>query len=334
MSTSHPALRDLREVADGVHVATAEIWTTTTTVVATPDGRALVVDPGVTVDEVESLAATIAHRGWRVTAGFSTHPHWDHVLWSRALGDVPRWASPTAARAQERSLAEDLVKVERAAPGHDLTLFGRLTPLVAPETRGSGPGGSRPGGVLGVTSLPWPERPGRATGSGLGDAGAASGLGGAGAAPADGPVALVVEHQAHAPGHAALVLPGAGVVVVGDMLSDIEVPLLDLDSPDPLGDYRAGLDTLESAVSEHGLHTLVPGHGSVCTGSDAIWERFGADRAYLDALEAAAAMPSAAPSDVAEDDTELDALDPRVTGEWVVGEHRKQLAHLRRAHAG
>ncbi|TGJ96688.1 hypothetical protein DLJ96_00900, partial [Actinotalea fermentans ATCC 43279 = JCM 9966 = DSM 3133] len=150
MSTPGP-LRELHEIADGVHVATAEIWTSLTTVVVAPDGRAMVVDPGITVAEVESLAAAIAHRGWRVTAGFSTHPHWDHVLWSRALGDVPRWACPTAVRAQERSLAEDLVKVEREAPGHDLTLFGRLTPV--PESGAGDPSGA---GHPDALHLPWP----------------------------------------------------------------------------------------------------------------------------------------------------------------------------------
>ncbi|WP_336706110.1 MBL fold metallo-hydrolase [Oerskovia sp. USHLN155] len=310
MSTP-PPLRELHEIADGVHVATAEIWTSLTTVVVAPDGRALVVDPGITVAEVESLAAQIAHRGWRVTAGFSTHPHWDHVLWSRSLGDVPRWACPTAVRAQQRSLAEDLVKVEREAPGHDLTLFGRLTPIPV-----SGTGGSTGGAHPDVLHLPWPDGPRHATPSGAGAMPAA--MPGAGGEP----VVLVVEHQAHAPGHGALVLPDAGVIVVGDMLSDVEVPLLDLESPDPVGEYRAGLDVLEHAVSEHGVHTLVPGHGHVATGSDAIWERFGADRAYLDALEAAADGDADGP-----DGSE----DPRVTGEWVVGEHRKQLDHLRRA---
>ncbi len=45
-----------------------------------------------------------------------------------------------------------------------------------------------------------------------------------------GPVVEVVEHDGHAPGHAALYLPDDGVVIAGDMLSDVEVPLLDLDS--------------------------------------------------------------------------------------------------------
>ncbi|MFF3064310.1 MBL fold metallo-hydrolase [Oerskovia sp. NPDC057915] len=309
MSTP-PPLRGLREIADGVHVATAEIWTSITTVVVAPDGRALVVDPGITVAEVESLAAAIEHRGWRVTAGFSTHPHWDHVLWSRSLGDVPRWACPTAVRAQERSLAEDLVKVEREAPGHDLTLFGHLTPVPPAETDRSTGAGHADG-----RHLPWPDGPGRATPSG---AAAVPGV----ATGAAEPLVLVVEHQAHAPGHGALVLPGAGVIVVGDMLSDIEVPLLDLESPDPVGAYRAGLDVLERAVSEHGVHTLVPGHGHVATGSDAIWERFGADRAYLDVLEAEA-------SGDATQGATLASGDLRITGEWVVGEHRKQLDHLR-----
>lgn len=310
MSTAPPPLRDLHEIADGVHVATAEIWTSLTTVVVAPDGRALVVDPGITVEEIESLAATLAHRGWRVTAGFSTHPHWDHVLWTRSLGEVPRWASPTAVHAQERSLAEDLVKVEREAPGHDLSLFGRLTPIPWGGTRSA-----QPDGPLGTVRLPWPAAPGYATSSGLGST--------PGDAAGD-PVVIVVEHQAHAPGHGALVLPGAGVIVVGDMLSDIEVPLLDLGAHDPVGGYRAGLDVLERAISEHGVHTLVPGHGHVATGSDAIWERFGADRAYLDALEAAASSGRDEGGDPPETE------DPRLTGEWVEGEHRKQLDHLRR----
>ncbi|KZM36669.1 MBL fold metallo-hydrolase [Oerskovia enterophila] len=316
MTSTPLAPRELHEIADGVHVATAEIWTSITTVVVSPDGRALVVDPGITVEEVESLATALSRRGWRVTAGFSTHPHWDHVLWSRSLGDVPRWACPTAVRAQERSLAEDLTKVEREAPGHDLALFGRLTPL--PSTAADS---STVGASSGTVRLPWPAAPGGTTASGT----ATTAHGGPGAGE---PVVLVVEHQAHAPGHGALVLPGAGVIVVGDMLSDLEVPLLDLESPDPLGDYRAGLDALEHAISEHGVHTLVPGHGHVCTGSDAIWERFGADRTYLDDLEVAAGDDT---DDTGASDDLRVTGDPRVTGEWVVGEHRRQLAHLRRA---
>ena len=37
----------------------------------------------------------------------------------------------------------------------------------------------------------------------------------------------IVEHQAHAIGHAALLLADRGVLLAGDMLSDVLIPLLD-----------------------------------------------------------------------------------------------------------
>ena len=76
--------------------------------------------------------------------------------------------------------------------------------------------------------------------------------------PWDGPVVRVIRHDAHIPGHAALWLPTHRVLIAGDMLSDIEVPLLD--PGDPVGDaYAAGLDTL-APFAEHAL-IVVPGHG-------------------------------------------------------------------------
>ncbi len=70
------------EVAPGVFVATAELYTTTTTVVAGADGGCLVIDPAVTVAELDELASWLSATGLRPVAGWSTHPHWDHVLWS------------------------------------------------------------------------------------------------------------------------------------------------------------------------------------------------------------------------------------------------------------
>ena len=47
--------------------------------------------------------------------------------------------------------------------------------------------------------------------------------------PSDGgPVpGEIVEHQAHAVGHAAVLLADRGVLLAGDMLSDLLIPLLD-----------------------------------------------------------------------------------------------------------
>jgi glyoxylase-like metal-dependent hydrolase (beta-lactamase superfamily II) len=43
-----------------------------------------------------------------------------------------------------------------------------------------------------------------------------------------GPQVRIIEHQAHAPGHAALLIEERGVLVAGDMLSDVLIPMLDL----------------------------------------------------------------------------------------------------------
>jgi glyoxylase-like metal-dependent hydrolase (beta-lactamase superfamily II) len=229
-------MQRLTEVAPGVLVATADYATTTTTVVTAAGGGCLVIDPAVSVADLSALAAELARAGLRPRAGFATHPHWDHVLWSRELGAVPRYAAP-AALSITTSMREEMIEaVERSAPGHDLDLFADLVPLPGDATR-----------------IPW-----------------------------DGPAAQVIVHDGHAPGHGAVFLPDTGVLVAGDMLSDIEIPLLDYVAGDPLGDYRAGLRRL-SEVS--GVRWLVPGHGHV-TDAAGFRRRVEADRHYLDRLAA------------------------------------------------
>ncbi|BDZ43894.1 hypothetical protein GCM10025865_31930 [Paraoerskovia sediminicola] len=125
--------RDLDEVAPGVHVATAEIWSSLCTVVVATDGSCLVVDPGITADEIDGLARTIDDRGWRVAAGLSTHHHWDHVLWRALLGGAPRWASPATVAAARRSREHNETEADAAAPGHDHSLTGHLTALPVPD---------------------------------------------------------------------------------------------------------------------------------------------------------------------------------------------------------
>lgn len=87
----------------------------------------------------------------------------------------------------------------------------------------------------------------------------------------------VVVHDGHAPGHAALFDPASGVMVAGDMLSDVELPLPFW--PDDLPSYLVGLDRLAPLVARASV--LVPGHG---TPSFAPMERLDADRRYLDAV--------------------------------------------------
>jgi glyoxylase-like metal-dependent hydrolase (beta-lactamase superfamily II) len=99
--------------------------------------------------------------------------------------------------------------------------------------------------------------------------------------PWDGPRVRIIEHQAHAPGHAALLIEERGVLVAGDMLSDVLIPMLDLDATDPIEDYLAALRLLEGVAGDVGV--LIPGHGSV-GGADQVRARIKQDRAYVHAL--------------------------------------------------
>lgn len=281
-----PAERVLTEVAPGVWTATAEIWTSLTTIIVADDGGCLVVDPGITVTEVAGLVRAIEANGWTVVGGFSTHPHWDHVLWSRALGAVPRWATPRAAAQALVLMAHNVAECDGAAPGHDHTLTGRLTALpdALPGALHDALPGALPGALSGTAGgdLPWA-----------------------------GPRAVVVPHEGHCPGHAGLVLPAAGVLLAGDMLSELEIPLLDVKAADPLADYRAGLDALEAAAARHRIRVLVPGHGHAGDAAE-LARRLAADRRYLEDLEAGR------PSD-----------DERLRTPWLAQEHA---AHVRRLH--
>jgi glyoxylase-like metal-dependent hydrolase (beta-lactamase superfamily II) len=258
------AVRELpvNEVASGVFVATAEIYTTTTTIVAGDDGRCLLIDPAVSVADLAALARWLAEHGLRPAAGWSTHSHWDHLLWSRALGDVPRYATPRAAAVAVQMRSGLVDGVQESAPGHDLALFGQVEALTGRE-------------------IGWA-----------------------------GPRALVYPHDAHAPGHGAVFLPDSGVLIVGDMCSDIEIPLPDLDAPDPFGGYRAGLATLAGIP---GVTVLVPGHGHVGDAAE-FRRRLAADLAYLDAVAAG-----------------VDHPDPRLTQEWLRAEHARALTLARTA---
>lgn len=70
--------------------------------------------------------------------------------------------------------------------------------------------------------------------------------------PWEGPKVRIIEHQAHAPGHAALLIEERRVLVAGDMLSDILMPFLDLEAANPIGDYLAALRLFESVADARG----------------------------------------------------------------------------------
>jgi glyoxylase-like metal-dependent hydrolase (beta-lactamase superfamily II) len=206
-------------------------------------GRAgvLLIDPGLTGGEMVCLANDLRELGQSVVAGFSTHPDWDHVLWHAELGEAPRYGTARCA-AYMRDLMSDADWKARVAEG--------LPPEIADEV---------PLDLFGlITGLP---------------AGTAQ-------VPWDGPRVRIIEHPAHAQGHAALLIEERAVLVAGDMLSDVLVPMLD-DSADPTDDYLVGLQMLEGVADD--VDVLVPGHGSV-GGADQVRARIDQDRAYVHAL--------------------------------------------------
>jgi glyoxylase-like metal-dependent hydrolase (beta-lactamase superfamily II) len=258
-------MRSLTEIAPGLLVGTSSYALTTTTLVvgSSGTGGCLLIDPAVTVAELTALAASLRARGLRAAAGWSTHPHWDHVLWSAEFGDAPRYAAPAAVTAAETDRDGILAEVQADAPGHDLSLVGRLQALDA-------------------STIPW-----------------------------DGPEARLIVHDGHAPGHGAVFLADAGVLVAGDMCSDAEIPLLDILAADPLGDYRTGLERLAAVP---GVRQVVPGHGHVGDAAE-LRRRLALDSAYLDAI--AGGDPSS---------------DPRLEGcaDWLRVTHEEQVRYFRR----
>ncbi|MGU3646840.1 MBL fold metallo-hydrolase [Microbacterium sp. C23T] len=85
----------------------------------------------------------------------------------------------------------------------------------------------------------------------------------------------LVVHDGHAPGHTAVWLPEQRVLIAGDMLSDLELPLPF--DPDDLPAYLAALDLVAPFAAQ--ADVVIPGHGT--PGRDAV-RRLDADRRYLD----------------------------------------------------
>jgi glyoxylase-like metal-dependent hydrolase (beta-lactamase superfamily II) len=267
----------LTQVAEGVLVHQSEFAQSNAVVV---HGRAgvLLIDAGVRDDEMTCLADDLSDAGQTVVAGFSTHPHWDHLLWHPRFGAAPRSATARcAATVRDRlSGADARARVASMIPPDiveqvPLDLLGLVTGL-----------------PTGAARIPW-----------------------------DGPRVRIIEHQAHAPGHAALLIEERGVLVAGDMLSDVLIPMLDLNAAeDPIEDHLAALRLLEGVAGA--VDVVVPGHGSV-GGAEQLRIRIDQDRAYLQALREPGALgdarlgPSAGPG-----------------WEWVRDVHEGQVQRLAR----
>jgi glyoxylase-like metal-dependent hydrolase (beta-lactamase superfamily II) len=248
----------LTQVADGVWVRQSE-WVWTNSIAVRGEDGLILVDPGIHGPELNELAADLDRLGIPVVAGFSTHPHFDHLLWHSRFGEVPRYA--TAACAQLADEAQERARAMAAESATDVPL--ELVALVTPLPVDGGP------------------------------------------VPGE-----IVEHQAHAVGHAAILLADRGVLLAGDMLSDVLIPLFDPRQDDQVGAYERALDRLAEAAGH--LDVVVPGHGAVAEGPE-VAARLAADRAYIDALRRGE-----------------EPVDARLAAaDWLSGPHRSNLEQIR-----
>jgi glyoxylase-like metal-dependent hydrolase (beta-lactamase superfamily II) len=217
----------LTQVADGVWVRQSA-WVWTNSIVVRGEDGLILIDPGINGSELNQLADDLDRLGMPVVAGFSTHPHWDHLLWHARFGEVPRYATAAGANAAGEGRERAQAMAAQSASGIPLELIALVTPLPAD-------GGPVPGEII--------------------------------------------EHQAHAVGHAAVLLADRDVLLA--MLSDVLIPLLDARRPDQVGAYETALGRLGEAARH--VDVLVPGHGAVAEGPE-VAARLAADRDYIDSL--------------------------------------------------
>jgi glyoxylase-like metal-dependent hydrolase (beta-lactamase superfamily II) len=108
----------LRQVTEGVLIHESEFCQSNAVVV---QGRAgvLLIDSGVLDHELAALADDLADSGQSVVAGFSTHPHWDHLLWDARLGSAPRYGTARCAATVRDRLSD---------PGFKARIAGLIPP--------------------------------------------------------------------------------------------------------------------------------------------------------------------------------------------------------------
>ncbi len=229
------------EVAAGVRVHTSRCYAMNS-LVAESDGHALVVDAGVLPSELDDIAAVV--RG--ITPRFErVSLAFTHPHWDHVLG-AP-WF-PGATTFAHAGFADEL---ERE--------FAHVSAKAEKWLMARG------------ETLPHPFRAFRPALSARGTTRVEL-----------GPFEVVTyDTPGHSGCHLALWLPAKGVLVAGDLLSDIEIPWLD----GPPWVYRASLKSLHWLFEQEDVRVLVPGHGPVAQGRTNGYRRLLRDMDYLVHLE-------------------------------------------------
>ncbi len=196
-------------------------------------------DSPVYPDELDALPGVLEQAGFPVSGLLATHADWDHLLGRLAFPSLSLGCAETSAH----RLAAEPGAAQRSLRDfdHDHYVAGR-----------------RPLSLSAVQPLPVPGR------LALGSAGAELEL-----HPADG----------HTTDGAAYVIPWLEVLVCGDYLSPVEVPMIS--EGGSLDAYRATLARMRPLIEAAG--TVIPGHGAPLRREQALGI-LNEDEAYLQAL--------------------------------------------------
>lgn len=225
---------------DGL-VVTSRLWQLNS-VALRAGGESVLIDSPYFPDELEALPGVLAGAGFEPDGLLATHADFDHLLGRLAFpGLALGVGEPTALRLRAEPGA-----AQRDLRDHDAELY---VVRAAPLALGS------------FQSLPVPGRLDLGQGEGA------------------------VELELHSTGgHTAdgmaVLAPHCDVLIVGDHVSDVEIPMI---SPGgAVADYRATLGRLAELAEQAAL--VVPGHGSPHT-RDLALRLIDEDAVYLDALE-------------------------------------------------
>lgn len=211
----------------------------TTATAIRADDEGFLIDSPIYPDELEAVPSVLEQAGFPVSGVLVTHGDWDHLLGQAAFPDVPLGCPETTA---------NRLRGEPGAPQRGLRAFDQEHYV---ERR-------RPLTLGGVQALPVPGH------LAIGFAGREVEL-----HPTEG----------HTEDGAALWLPWVEVLVCGDYLSPVEIPIIS--SGGSVHAYRTTLARLGALVDR--AETIIPGHGGPLGRDDA--ERLlDEDLRYLDAL--------------------------------------------------
>jgi glyoxylase-like metal-dependent hydrolase (beta-lactamase superfamily II) len=211
----------------------------TTCTLVRSGNEAFVVDSPVFPDELEILPAIAEQAGFPVVGLLATHADWDHLLGRYAFPEAPLGCAETTAA---RLISAPGAAQRELRDFDDELYVERPSPLRL--------------GTPPTQTLPVPGH------CGIGEQELEL-------HPADG----------HTEDGMAVWIPWARVLVAGDYLSPVEIPMLS--ATGSLSAYEATLDRLEPLVEQ--ADHVVPGHGEPIDGTRAA-AILREDRAYLRAL--------------------------------------------------